>query len=43
MKNIKLLLPSIIMIFNLFSLTACNNIKAIPEKTSESTTSQTAE
>lgn len=43
MKNIKLLLPSIILILNLFSLTACNNIKSIPEKTSEPTTSQTAE
>jgi hypothetical protein len=43
MKNIKLLLPLIVLIFNLFSLTACNNVQSIPEKTSEPTPSQTVE
>ncbi len=41
MKNIKSLLLSIVLILNLFSITACSNVQSIPEKISESTTSQT--
>jgi hypothetical protein len=43
MKNIKSSLLSIALIFNLFSLAACNNVQPIPEKTSEPTTSHTVE
>lgn len=43
MKKIKSLLLSIVLIFNLFSITACNNVEPIPEKTSEPTTSHTVE
>ncbi len=43
MKNIKSLLLSIVLILYLFSITACSNVQSIPEKISESTTSQTVE
>ncbi len=41
MKNIKSLLISIILIFNMFGITACSNVPSPTEKTSESTAPQT--
>lgn len=43
MKKIKSLLLWMVLISNLFCLTACNNVQSIPEKTSEPTISQTEE
>ncbi len=41
MKNIKSLLIAIILIFNMFGITACSNVPSPTEKTSESTAPQT--